>query len=1065
MVEKKMIENKSDSGIDESKGFGLTAYLSPFAVLALSFGYAVGWGAFVLPGTMFLPNAGPLGTLIGILIGTGIMSVLAFNYHLMTVRMKEAGGTSGFISTLFGHDHGFLVAWFLFLTYVAILWANATALVLLVRFLFGNAFQFGFYYNVLGFDIYFGEVLLSLIAITLCGLACIFSKRLAIRLHTLLACVLFTGIIICFAAALLKHEGGIASMGPAFSAEGHPAIQVLRILAMIPWAFVGFEAVVHSSSEFRFPAKRLFSLLIGAVIISSLMYLLLLLLPVLALPEGYSTWTDYIKALPELTGIRGMPVFSAAKAVLGPAGLTIIGCAMLSAQLTALFATFIAVSRLMRTMSENRMIPRWFGKCNRDGTPANAVLFVMLISFPMPFLGRTVISWPVDVSNLGAAVAYGYTSAAVFALARHKNGYRFLAQKAAGVFGIAMSFVFCVLMLVPNYLSGSSLASESYLLLALWCIVGFLLYRHIFQMDTLNRFGHSTVVWITVLIVIFFSTLMWFRLAVCHSAEHAFSNFIGKIVTMEEVIQSIEHTGADMLIKSTIELALLLSSLLIMLNLFSILSKREKNLIVEKLKAEESANKSKSYFFSTVSHDIRTPLNAIIGFSQMLKMGFDTEGEREQALDSILVSGKTLLRLINDVLDFSKLEDGSLVIEPKPTNCAKLQHEIVESCRTANATMPLDFRSKAAEMPPLMLDPQRIRQILYNLVSNAAKFTESGFVEVRSSFEKADATDFGTLTFEIEDTGCGIGEEDLKRIASPYVQVDSKRARHGGTGIGLAMCRLLIRAMGGDLSIASTLGKGSTFKVTLPNVKIGESIPDDGNAPTAKQAANDAKAKTDETTPHQNASEAKRQPVAPEANTSEAKPAEPTPDQNASEAKQQPVAPTSNKCEAKPAEPTPDQNASEAKQQPAVPAANATDEKPAKPAVLKRILIVDDQKMNLMVLKAMLNKLGKFEIIMAMNGKEALDILEASAEAPFDLVLTDMWMPTMDGEGLASAIHANTTLSRIPVYVVTADVEMQGKYKEKGFMGILLKPVTVEKLKAIMNLQSASEPSSNQAPA
>ena len=228
----------SNAGTADGKTSGLSAYVSPLSALALSFGYAVGWGAFVLPGATFLPNAGPLGTIIGFLLGTAAMLVLAFNYHQMTMRMQGPGGAYGFVTSVFGHDHGFLVAWFLFLTYVAILWANATALVLLARYLFGKTFQFGFYYNVLGFDVYLGEVLLSLAAIILCGLACILSKRFAIRLHTLLAFVLFAGVVTCFLAALFRHEGGLAAIEPAFTKGTPPAIQVLRILAMIPWAFV-----------------------------------------------------------------------------------------------------------------------------------------------------------------------------------------------------------------------------------------------------------------------------------------------------------------------------------------------------------------------------------------------------------------------------------------------------------------------------------------------------------------------------------------------------------------------------------------------------------------------------------------------------------------------------------------------------------------------------------------------------------------------------------------------------------------------------------------------------------
>ena len=136
-----------------------------------------------------------------------------------------------------------------------------------------------------------------------------------------------------------------------------------------------------------------------------------------------SNWKEYIDALPRLEGIAAIPVFSAAWKALGPFGLAVIGASMLSAQLTALFATYTAVSRLMRAMAEDDTLPEWLGRYSDDGTPVNAIFTVICISLPIPFLGRTVIGWPVDLANFGAAIAYGYTSAAVLALAgRNKAG-------------------------------------------------------------------------------------------------------------------------------------------------------------------------------------------------------------------------------------------------------------------------------------------------------------------------------------------------------------------------------------------------------------------------------------------------------------------------------------------------------------------------------------------------------------------------------------------------------------------------------------------------------------------
>ena len=410
-----------------------------------------------------------------------------------------------------------------------------------------------------------------------------------------------------------------------------------------------------------------------------------------------------------------------------------------------------------------------------------------------------------------------------------------------------------------------------------------------------------------------------------------------------------------------------------MFGLYAILRRRERDMEQEKAAA-------KSYFFSTVSHDIRTPLNAIIGYSTMLESGFKTEAERKEAIDSILMSGKTLLGLVNDVLDLSKLESGKMEILPEPTDCSRLMRVVMESFRASSGRPGVELRCRAEEMPLLMLDPQRLRQIMFNLVGNAVKFTEKGYVELHASFERRKDADTGVLRLEIEDTGCGISEEDLKRIGSAYVQViseedlkrigsayvqvGSKISRNGGTGLGLAICKQLVAAMGGGLEVESTPGVGSTFSVFIPNVKIAESKPD------AQERVNPPADAQQSTLPEQ---------------------------------------------------------------------------------MPHRILLVDDSKMNLMVLKALLKNMGDFEITMAPDGQEALKVLEEQGAKAFDLVLTDMWMPNLDGAGLIHAIRANPALASLRVIAVTADVESRVTCADMGFNGILLKPITTATLGKAIN--------------
>ena len=856
-------------------------YLSFPGALALSFGYAVGWGAFVLPGTMFLPGAGPVGAIVGFLIGTLAIAVLAFNFHKVTTSIQGSGGTYGFIAKVFGQNHGFLMGWFLFLTYMAILWANATALVLLGRFLFDDALQFGFHYTMVGFDVYLGEVLLSLAAIVLCACVCIVGKRLAIGLHTFFAFALIAGVVICFVAALAQHKGGMAAMGPAFSSSGPKAVQILRILAMVPWAFVGFEAVVQSSSEFRFPVKRTFSLLLSAILLAALAYILLALLPTLALPDSYSNWKEYINALPGLHGVAGMPVFGAAKKALGPLGVAVIGSSMLSGQLTALFATYIAVSRLMRAMADDDMIPRWFGKCNREGNPVNAILTVMCISLPIPFLGRTVIGWPVDLSNLGAAIAYGYISAAALVLLRRAKGRGHTVEKSAGVFGLAMSIVFSVLMLVPNYLSGSSLSTESYLLLVIWCFAGFLLYRRVFILDTHGKFGKSTVVWVTVLIVIFFSSLMWFRLAVCDSAKQVYNEFVGEVVTMETARKCISHVNTDVLVKSIIELCILVSSLAIILNLFSILHRREKKMFLEKLSAEENAretklsllnanrynqkltdvnrelkeysetiekqkqleselrkqlekkqeeleealrmaqeaSRAKTTFLSNMSHDIRTPMNAIVGFTELAAGHVDEPERVREYLTTISRSSEHLLSLINDVLDLSRIESGRMILHENEESLPEILHSIrdivhadIQAKQHSFFIDTMDIRNER-----VFCDKLRLNQVLLNLISNAIKYTRPGgrisLLLVQKAASKADC---GLFEFHCRDNGIGMSEDFVRTIFDPFTREETPTVSSiQGTGLGMAITRNIVEMMGGTITVASKKGEGSEFVVSL----------------------------------------------------------------------------------------------------------------------------------------------------------------------------------------------------------------------------------------------------------
>lgn len=232
----------------------------------------------------------------------------------------------------------------------------------------------------------------------------------------------------------------------------------------------------------------------------------------------------------------------------------------------------------------------------------------------------------------------------------------------------------------------------------------------------------------------------------------------------------------------------------------------------------EAANRAKSTFLSMMSHELRTPLTAIIGYSQLLGQLMtvgDYEGVKSD-LHHIYTSGKHLLALINDVIELSRIDSGQRNLDMRPVNIVDLVTEAVSMVRplvtrnrnTLQIECPLDI-------PIVITDSLKVRQIILNLLNNAAKFTENGEITFTTIYDPQG--EVPTLIFQIADTGIGIDQRQIPRIFDPFVQVDEAlNRRYEGTGLGLALCRRLCEVLGGEISVQSTLGVGSIFTVRLP---------------------------------------------------------------------------------------------------------------------------------------------------------------------------------------------------------------------------------------------------------
>ncbi len=364
-----------------------------------------------------------------------------------------------------------------------------------------------------------------------------------------------------------------------------------------------------------------------------------------------------------------------------------------------------------------------------------------------------------------------------------------------------------------------------------------------------------------------------------------------------------------------------------------------------------TANNAKSNFLATMSHEIRTPMNGVLGMAQLLKRDA-VDPVQAQRLNVLIDSGEYLLAILNDILDVSKIDAGKLELMPAPESVGGLLEKLVGFwiARANEAGVALTLQVAPDVPDQVMVDALRLRQVLFNLVGNALKFTEHGSVEII-----AEATDRGgsmiDLHVAIRDTGPGIAERHLAFLFDRFSQVEDAEARRfGGTGLGLAIVKQLTELMGGRVWVESELGKGSTFHVEIPLQVITAS------ADEAPQAVADD-----------------------------------------------------------------------------VPMGSL------------RLLAVDDNATNLLVLDQLLSSLGH-HVAKALSGAQALEVL---ADQTFDLVLTDIQMPEMTGTELLQRLRAEPGPNReVPVLALTADVTSGGRqhYLDLGFAEHAAKPIQIEAL-------------------
>lgn len=451
------MENDKNKQVDRGD---LKQNLSEKFVWAIAYGSCIGWGAFILPGD-WIGQSGPIAASIGIVIGALLMILIAVSYGALVEKFPVSGGAFAFSFLSFGRYVSFFSSWFLTFGYVCVVALNATAFSLLIKFLLPNVLNNGKLYTVAGWDVYITEIIIATILLLVFMFVAIRGASVSGSLQYYFCVAMVVVVLLMFFGSFFGNNFALDNLQPLANPEQGWFISIITIVSIAPWAYVGFDNIPQTAEEFNFAPNKTFKLIVYSLLAASMTYVVMLL---------YTGWlSTNQKSLNGQLWLTGAETQSA----FGYVGLAVLAIAIMMGIFTGLNGFLMSASRLLFSMGRSGIMPSVFSRIHsKYKTPYVAIIFLVGVSLIAPWLGRTALTWIVDMSSTGVSVAYFVTclsATKLFSYNKQSNTYAPI-YKTFGIIGSVVSFIFLCLLLIPG--TKASLSLPSYIALGVWLVLG-----------------------------------------------------------------------------------------------------------------------------------------------------------------------------------------------------------------------------------------------------------------------------------------------------------------------------------------------------------------------------------------------------------------------------------------------------------------------------------------------------------------------------------------------------------------------------------------------------------------